>query len=54
MDNNFGAGFARAICGFVSRAVIDDQNVVESLTRSAHDFADVPFFVVSGNDRRSS
>jgi hypothetical protein len=53
MNDHFRAGFTRAIRRFISRTVVDNQNVVELLTRSSNDIANMLFFVVSGNDRRS-
>src|SRR5205085_7705308 len=52
VNNYFGAGFTRAFRGFVARAVIDDQNVIELLASPTNYVADVLLFVVSGNDRR--
>src|SRR2546428_320616 len=54
MNDHFGAGFARAVCRLISRAVIDDKNVVEFPARSANDVADMILLVVSRNDRCSS
>ena len=54
MNDYLRAGFTRAIRRLISRAVINDQNVVQFLARSADDVANVLFLVVSGNDRRSS
>ena len=33
MDDDFGAGFARAVRGRVGRAVVDHQDVIELLQR---------------------
>src|SRR5438105_4795545 len=52
MNDDFRAGFARALRRFISRAIIDNQNVVELLARSANHVPNMLFFVVSGNDRR--
>src|SRR5438105_1748708 len=52
MNDDFRAGFPRALRGFISRAVVNDNNVVEFLACPTDDVADMLFFVVSGNDRR--
>jgi hypothetical protein len=52
MNNHFGPGCTRAIRGFVGRAVIHDQDIVEFLARPTNDVANVLLLVVSGYDRR--
>ena len=52
VNDHFRAGFACALRGFISRAIVDNQNVVELLSSSSNDVADMFLFVVSGNDRR--
>src|ERR1043166_4214694 len=50
MNDHLSASFPSVVCGFVCRAVIDNQNVVESLSRPPHDVANMFFLVISGNN----
>ena len=52
VDDDFGAGIARALGCFVGGAIIDDENIIELLASSANNVGDMFLLVVSGNDRR--
>src|SRR4029077_12279894 len=51
VNNNFGAGFARALFRLIGRAVINNENVIQSLAGSTRDVADM-FFVLIRRDNR--
>jgi len=51
VNNNFRAGFARALCGVISRAVINNENVIEPFACSPSDVADVFFVLIRWNNR---
>jgi hypothetical protein len=51
VNNNFGAGFASALCSLIARAVINHKNVVKSLAGPPDNFADVFFVLIRRNNR---
>src|SRR6266699_696056 len=51
VNNHFGAGFARALCGLIARAVINHKNVVKSLAGPPDNVADVFFVLIRRNNR---
>src|SRR5213082_896086 len=51
VNNNFRAGFARALCGVIRRAVINNENVIEPFACSPRDVADVFFVLIRWNNR---
>src|SRR6266481_766345 len=51
VNNHFGAGFARALCSLIARAVINHKNVVKSLAGPPDNVADVFFVLVRRNNR---
>ena len=51
VNNNFRAGFARALCGMISRAVINNENVIEPFACSLSDVADVFLVLIRWNNR---
>jgi hypothetical protein len=52
VNNNLGASFVGALSRLIGRAVVNDENVIKPLARSARDIADV-FFVLIRRDNRS-
>src|SRR6266699_4601370 len=51
VNNHFGAGFARALCSLIARAVINHKNVVKSLAGPPDNVADVFFVLIRRNNR---
>ena len=51
VNDDFRAGFARALCGVISRAVINNENVIEPFACSPSDVADVFFVLIRWNNR---
>ena len=52
VNDHLRAGFSRMLRGLVDRSVIDNQHLIELLSRSTNHVANVFLLVVSGNDRR--
>ena len=50
VNKDFSAGFARAVCGLIARAVINHQDVIESFTGSANNVPDMFFVLICRND----
>ena len=53
MNNYFCAGFTRARRRLIVGAIIDDEHVIELLTRSANDVADMFLFALGRDDHRN-
>src|SRR5258705_9793456 len=51
VNNNFGAGFARALFRLIGRAVIYNENVLQSFAGPTRDVADVFFVLIRRNNR---
>ena len=51
VNNDFRAGFSRALRGLIARTVIDHKDVIEPLAGSANDVADMFFVLIRRNDR---
>src|SRR5262249_11620447 len=51
VNNTFCAGFARALCRLIGRAVINNENVIQSFAGSTRDVADVFFVLIRRNNR---
>ena len=52
VNDDFRAGFARALCGTISRAVINNENVIKPFACSPSDVADVFLVLIRWNNRR--
>lgn len=50
MNNDFSAGFARALCGLIARAFINHEDVVQPLASSANDVPNVIFVLIRRDD----
>jgi hypothetical protein len=52
VNNNFGAGFSRALFRLIGRAVINNENVIQSLASPSGDLTDMFLVLICGNNRR--
>jgi len=50
MNDHFSASFARALRGPIARAIVDDENVIESFPGSANNVPDMFLILVRRND----
>jgi len=53
MNNYFCASFTRARRRLIVGSIIDDEHMIELLTGSANDVADMFLFAIGRNDRRN-
>jgi hypothetical protein len=53
MNNYLGAGFTRARRRLIVGSIVHDEHLIELLTRSADDVADMFLFPIGWDDRRN-